>query len=115
MRRYLSHFRRDRQRGCFAPRRIGILADASCIGDLTRLPSNRFEALGGDRDGQYNIRIDDQWRICFTFSEVLAEELAEIGASVAALSRALDVPQSRMAEVVAGKRSIAALVRPRAA
>ena len=40
--------------------------------------------------------------------EFLAEELAEIGVSVAALSRALDVPQSRMAEVVAGKRAVTA-------
>lgn len=40
--------------------------------------------------------------------EILAEELAEIGVSVAALSRALDVPQSRMAEVIAGKRSVTA-------
>jgi addiction module HigA family antidote len=40
--------------------------------------------------------------------EFLAEELAEINVSVAALSRALDVPQSRMAEVVAGKRAVTA-------
>jgi addiction module HigA family antidote len=40
--------------------------------------------------------------------EILAEELEEIGLSVAALARALDVPQSRMAEIVAGKRNITA-------
>lgn len=40
--------------------------------------------------------------------EVLAEEIATIGISVAALARALDVPQSRMAEIVAGKRGITA-------
>ena len=40
--------------------------------------------------------------------EILAEELAEIGVSVAALSRALDVSQSRMAEIVSGKRNITA-------
>jgi len=40
--------------------------------------------------------------------EVLMEELGEIGISVAALSRALDVPQSRMAEIVAAKRSVTA-------
>jgi len=33
--------------------------------DLAALPGNRFEALSGDRKGQYSIRIDDQWRICF--------------------------------------------------
>ena len=40
--------------------------------------------------------------------EVLAEELAEIGVTVTALSRALDVPQSRMADVIAGKREVTA-------
>ena len=40
--------------------------------------------------------------------EILADELAEIGISVAALARALDVPQSRMADVVNGKRSVTA-------
>ena len=33
--------------------------------DLAVLPGNRFEALRGDRKGQYSIRINDQWRICF--------------------------------------------------
>jgi proteic killer suppression protein len=33
--------------------------------DLAALPGNRFEALRGDRAGQYSIRISDQWRICF--------------------------------------------------
>ena len=36
---------------------------------LMLLPSNRFEALGGDRKGQYSIRINDKWRICFEWSE----------------------------------------------
>ena len=38
---------------------------ATGIRDLTALPGNRFEALAGDRKGQYSIRINDQWRICF--------------------------------------------------
>ena len=33
--------------------------------DIAALPGNRFEALKGDRKGQYSIRINDQWRICF--------------------------------------------------
>jgi len=33
--------------------------------DLAALPGNRFEALAGDRKGQFSIRINDQWRICF--------------------------------------------------
>ncbi|MBI5162639.1 MAG: HigA family addiction module antidote protein [Magnetospirillum sp.] len=40
--------------------------------------------------------------------EILAEELEELGVSVAALSRALDVPQSRMAEIVSGRRAVTA-------
>jgi proteic killer suppression protein len=38
---------------------------ATSLGDLAALPGNRFEALRGDRKGQYSIRINDQWRICF--------------------------------------------------
>jgi proteic killer suppression protein len=50
-------------------RRLAILNDAESIEDLMELPSNRLEALEGDRVGQCSIRINDQWRICFTFSE----------------------------------------------
>jgi proteic killer suppression protein len=38
---------------------------ATSLGDLAALPGNRFEVLVGDRKGQYGIRINDQWRICF--------------------------------------------------
>ena len=38
---------------------------ATSLGDLAALPGNRFEALVGDRKGQYSIRINDQCRICF--------------------------------------------------
>jgi proteic killer suppression protein len=50
-------------------RRIAILNEAACLEDLMELPSNRFEALSGDRKGQFSIRVNVQWRICFTFSE----------------------------------------------
>ena len=36
---------------------------------LSVLPGNRLERLRGDREGQYSIRINDQWRICFTWRE----------------------------------------------
>jgi proteic killer suppression protein len=52
-----------------AQRRLGILNEATSIEDLMLLSSNRFEALGGDRKGQQSIRINDQWRICFVFTE----------------------------------------------
>jgi len=48
-----------------AERRLDILATALNLNDLKRLPSNRFESLRGDRNGQYSIRINRQWRICF--------------------------------------------------
>jgi toxin HigB-1 len=37
--------------------------------DLVAPPGNRFEALHGDRAGQYSIRINDQWRLCFIWRE----------------------------------------------
>ena len=58
-----------------AQRRVTILNEATCIEDLRNLPSNRFEALGGDRKGQYSIRINKQWRICFTFRKGEAHEV----------------------------------------
>ena len=51
----------DRQ----AWKRLEILEAATCLADLAQLPSNRLEALKGDRAGQYSIRINGQWRICF--------------------------------------------------
>lgn len=42
---------------------------ATSLGDLAALPGNRFEALVGDRKGQYSIRINDQWRICFEWHD----------------------------------------------
>jgi proteic killer suppression protein len=38
---------------------------ALSLNDLAVLPGNRFKGLSGDRKGQYSIRINDQWRICF--------------------------------------------------
>lgn len=52
-----------------AERRLEILDAARTIYDLMNLPSNRFEALAGDRQGQYSIRINQQWRICFEWRE----------------------------------------------
>ena len=45
------------------------LSAAIRLDDLRALPSNRLEALRGDRDGQYSIRINEQWRICFEWSQ----------------------------------------------
>ena len=45
--------------------KLDRLEAAMSLQDLAALPGNRFEALKGDRKGQYSIRINDQWRICF--------------------------------------------------
>ncbi|MBV7329148.1 type II toxin-antitoxin system RelE/ParE family toxin [Chloroflexi bacterium TSY] len=42
---------------------------ATQLGDLVEPPSNRFEALKGDRQGQYSIRINEQWRLCFRWDD----------------------------------------------
>ena len=52
-----------------AARRLSILNAAPSLETLKALPSNRLEALGGDRKGQYSIRINRQWRICFEWLE----------------------------------------------
>lgn len=58
-----------------AARRLQILASADSIEDLMLLPSNRFEALGGDRKGQYSIRVNDRWRLCFRFHDGEAQDV----------------------------------------
>ena len=46
-------------------RRLTMLDNAESLRDLAGLPSNRLEALRGSRTGQYSIRINAKWRICF--------------------------------------------------
>lgn len=48
-----------------ATRRLTLLDSAASLQDLAALPSNRLEALHGDRAGYYSIRINVQWRLCF--------------------------------------------------
>jgi proteic killer suppression protein len=52
-----------------AERRLDILEVAVDREDLVLLPSNGFEALSGDRKGQFSIRINRQWRVCFEWPE----------------------------------------------
>lgn len=52
-----------------AAKRLSILNAAPTLDSLRALPSNRLEALKGDRKGQYSIRINDQWRLCFEWPE----------------------------------------------
>ena len=49
--------------------KLNRLEAAVSLQDLAALPRNRFEVLKGDRKGQYSIRINDQWRVCFEWPE----------------------------------------------
>jgi proteic killer suppression protein len=51
--------------------KLDRLEAATSIRDLASLPGNRFEALAGNRKGQYSIRINDQWRVCFEWVDGL--------------------------------------------
>ena len=52
-----------------AAKRLAILNAATSLESLRALPSNRLEALRGDRNGQFSIRINQQWRVCFEWPE----------------------------------------------
>jgi len=52
-----------------ALRKLRMINNAQNINDLRIPPSNRLEKLSGDRAGQYSIRINDQWRICFVWKD----------------------------------------------
>jgi proteic killer suppression protein len=49
--------------------KLDRLEAATSLRDLAALPGNRFETLRGNRQGQFSIRINDQWRICFEWPE----------------------------------------------
>ena len=52
-----------------ATRRLAVLDNAESLRDLAGLRSNRLESLSGNRAGQYSIRINQQWRICFRWED----------------------------------------------
>jgi proteic killer suppression protein len=52
-----------------ALRKLLLLDAAESLDDLRVPPGNRLEKLAGDREGQYSIRINDQWRLCFRWEE----------------------------------------------
>ena len=58
-----------------ARRKLLYLHDAEDIQDLQAPPGNRLEKLSGDRAGQYSIRINDQWRICFEWIDDSAQKV----------------------------------------
>lgn len=52
-----------------AVRKLTYLDAAKELRDLNSPPGNRLEKLGGDRAGQYSIRVNDQWRVCFGWTD----------------------------------------------
>jgi proteic killer suppression protein len=58
-----------------AQRKLRQLHTAEALRDLAAPPGNRLEALRGDRVGQHSIRINDQWRICFVWTEAGPERV----------------------------------------
>jgi proteic killer suppression protein len=52
-----------------ALRKLRMINSAKSLNDLRIPPANRLEKLIGEREGQHSIRINDQWRICFTWRE----------------------------------------------
>ena len=58
-----------------AERRLRAVANAVELQDLRSPPGNHLEALKGNRTGQHSIRINDQWRICFRWTEAGAEDV----------------------------------------
>ncbi len=59
VKRFPRHVRRP------ALRKLLLLDAAESLDDLRAIPGNRLEKLRGDRKGQYSVRINDQWRVCF--------------------------------------------------
>ncbi len=58
-----------------ARRKLDQINQAAELGDLRIPPGNRLEELRGDREGQHSIRINEQYRVCFTWTEGGAEEV----------------------------------------
>ena len=58
-----------------AERKLVILESATELADLRMPPGNRLDALSGDRQGQFSIRIDRQWRLCFRWVDGHAHDV----------------------------------------
>ena len=58
-----------------ALKKLQMLNAAATLGDLALPPGNRLERLRGDREGQYSIRVNDQYRVCFEWRDGNAHEV----------------------------------------
>jgi proteic killer suppression protein len=56
-------------------RKLAMLDAAETLADLLVPPGNRLEKLAGDREGQYSIQVNKQWRICFRWSDAGREDV----------------------------------------
>ena len=72
-RQRVRRFGSDLQR--MANRKLLLLDAAETLADLRVPPGNRLESLRGDRAGQHSIRVNDQWRICFTWTSAGPENV----------------------------------------
>ncbi|MFO8035170.1 MAG: type II toxin-antitoxin system RelE/ParE family toxin [Anaerolineales bacterium] len=66
-REFSKHLPTDIQQA--ALRKLRMLNNAQSVQDLRSPPGNRLEKLKGEREGQYSIRINNQWRVCFEWHE----------------------------------------------
>ena len=73
LRERVKKFDRPLQRA--ALRKLTLLDAAESLDDLRAIPGNRLEKLAGDRAGQYSIRVNDQWRLCFRWIDGDASEV----------------------------------------
>ncbi len=89
-----------------ARRKLDQLHFAARVSDLAAPPGNRLERLRGDREGQHSIRINNQWRVCFVWSEGNAHQVEIVDMNKLALD--LRVPVTRIAEIVNERRGITA-------
>ena len=61
-----------------ARRKLDLLDSAAALSDLAVPPGNRLERLSGDRDGQFSIRVNDQFRICFVWTSAGPDQVEVI-------------------------------------
>ncbi len=68
-------FEGERVKGFEAFRKLDMMDTAMRLTDLRKPPNNRLEALKGSRQGQYSIRINDRWRVCFVWRDGHAHDV----------------------------------------
>ena len=70
-----GHPKRFRAIETVATRKLAMLDAAKTLDFMRSPPGNRLEALRGDRAGQWSVRINDQWRVCFVWTDAGPEQV----------------------------------------